>query len=269
MDVRAKQRLCYLACPSNSELRGGGFAPRHLNRWQHLLVLYDQPISYLYVYEVRHLMRRLMFYGDQAIAANQQIDQYLLKLLGTTAARIGYISSSSDPTRQYFILKRQYYQQYDLKLLLYVELDVEYNPDLVDQLFACDAIHLSGGNTYYFLYWLQQRGLMKRLQHYANHEGVLIGVSAGAIILTPDITSAQLCGDVPYAPLTICQGLELVDFAFVPHVQDTPEDYIRMQAYANQQQRVLYGCHDGDGVVVAGETVTLVGNVMRMTQTSA
>jgi molybdopterin converting factor small subunit len=32
MDVRAKQRLCLLACPLNSELRGGGFAPRHLKR---------------------------------------------------------------------------------------------------------------------------------------------------------------------------------------------------------------------------------------------
>jgi len=32
LDVRAKQRLCLLACPLNSELCGGGFAPRHLNR---------------------------------------------------------------------------------------------------------------------------------------------------------------------------------------------------------------------------------------------
>jgi len=33
MDVRAKQRLCLLACPLNSNGLGGGFAPRHLNRW--------------------------------------------------------------------------------------------------------------------------------------------------------------------------------------------------------------------------------------------
>ena len=32
MDVRAKQRLCYQHFSVNSELRGGGFAPRHLNR---------------------------------------------------------------------------------------------------------------------------------------------------------------------------------------------------------------------------------------------
>ena len=33
MDVRAKQRLSYQTCPLNSELRGGGFAPRHLKRY--------------------------------------------------------------------------------------------------------------------------------------------------------------------------------------------------------------------------------------------
>lgn len=213
-------------------------------------------------------MRRLVLYSDQVIAANQQVDSYLLQLLGTHAARIGYISSSSDPKRQYFTAKQQYYQQYGLEAL-YVELDVEYKTDLLDPLFACDAIHLSGGNTYYFLYWLQERGLMERLQHYALHQGVLIGISAGAIIMTPEIASARLCGDTPYPPLTTYQGLGLVDFAFVPHMQDTPEEYTRMQAYANHQQRVLYGCHDGDGIVVIGETVTLVGNVVTVTPTSA
>jgi dipeptidase E len=212
-------------------------------------------------------MRRLVLYSDQVIAANQQVDSYLLQLLGTHAARIGYISSSSDPKRQYFTAKQQYYQQYGLEAL-YVELDVEYKTDLLDPLFACNAIHLSGGNTYYFLYWLQQRGLMERLQHYAEHQGVLIGISAGAIIMTPEIASARLCGDAPYPPLTTYQGLGLVDFAFVPHVQDTPEEYTRMQAYANHQQRVLYGCHDGDGIVVVGETVTLVGNVVTITPTN-
>ncbi|MBV9389547.1 MAG: Type 1 glutamine amidotransferase-like domain-containing protein [Chroococcidiopsidaceae cyanobacterium CP_BM_ER_R8_30] len=214
-------------------------------------------------------MRRLVFYSDQVIAANQQVDCYLLQLLGTTAARIGYISSSSDPERQYFTVKQQYYQQYGLELALYVELDVAYKTDLLTSLFACDAIHLSGGNTYYFLYWLQQRGLMERLQHYALHQGVLVGISAGAILMTPLVASAQLCGDTPYVPLTSYQGLGLVDFAFVPHVQDTPEEHARLQAYANSQQRVLYGCHDGDGIVVAGETVTLVGNVVSMTPISA
>jgi len=33
MDVRAKQRLCLLACLFTFGGLGGGFAPRHLSRW--------------------------------------------------------------------------------------------------------------------------------------------------------------------------------------------------------------------------------------------
>jgi len=33
MDVRAKQRLSYQRLLVTFSLRGGGFAPRHLNRW--------------------------------------------------------------------------------------------------------------------------------------------------------------------------------------------------------------------------------------------
>ena len=33
LDVRAKQRLCYLACLFNLKLREFGFAPRQLNRY--------------------------------------------------------------------------------------------------------------------------------------------------------------------------------------------------------------------------------------------
>lgn len=123
-------------------------------------------------------MRKLVLYSDRVIAANQQVDWYLLQLLGTNATRIGYISSSSDPKRQYFTVKQQYYQQYGLEAL-YVELDVAYKTDLLDELFACDGIHLSGGNTFYFLYWLQQRGLMERLQHYAEHQGAAVMMGMG------------------------------------------------------------------------------------------
>lgn len=210
-------------------------------------------------------MRKLVLYSDRDTETNRRIDRYLLELLNTTDRRIGYISSSSDPQRQYFSKEQNYYKQYGLELTNYVELDIAYQPEAIEDLFSCDAIHLSGGNTYYFSYWLKQRGLIERLQNYARDGGILIGVSAGAILMTPEISSAKLCGDEPYKPLRDDRGLNLVDFAFVPHLQDTPEYYDRLQSYADRLQRVLYGCHDGDGIVVTGEKISSIGNVVTIT----
>lgn len=89
-----------------------------------------------------------------------------------------------------------------------------------------------------------------------------MGTSAGAILMTPDGTSAVLCDDQPYPPLMRYHGLGLVDFAFVPHGKDGNAFHTRLQQYADEQQRVVYDCHDGDGMVVAGEAVTRVGNVI-------
>ncbi len=207
-------------------------------------------------------MRQLVLYSDQIVPANQHVDHHLLRVLGSGSARIGYIASSSDPERRFFVSRQRYYAQYRLDLALYVELDDAYDPALLDPLFACDAIHLSGGNTYYFLYWLQQRGLVKRLHYYAEHVGVLVGTSAGAILMTPNISSAALCGDTPYGLLSDAVGLNLVDFAFVPHAQDDAATLHQMHQYAQHHQQLLYGCHDGDGIIVVGDTVTLVGDVI-------
>jgi dipeptidase E len=102
----------------------------------------------------------------------------------------------------------------------YFELGDGYNPDELDTLLTCDAIHLSGGNTYYFLHWLRVRNLLIRLREYVARGGVLIGVSAGAILMTPNIGSASLCGDMPLEGMTDYAALGLVDFAFVPHLNE-------------------------------------------------
>jgi dipeptidase E len=204
-------------------------------------------------------MLRIVLYSDQLLPENRTIDYALCQLIGKPNARIGYISSSSDPTRRFFIPKQQYYQQYGLDLCLYAELDSAFDAELVDQLFSCDAIHLSGGNTFYFLYWLRQRGLVARLRHYAQHSGVLIGISAGAILMTPSIETTLICGDTPYPPLTDYTGFGLTDFAFVPHIVDTPEQSEQLQFYANTYQRRVYGCHDGDGIIVNDTQIQCFG----------
>lgn len=131
---------------------------------------------------------------------------------------MGYIPSSGDPERTYFQERQAYYARYDITMPIYFELDVIYQPDLLDRRFACDAIHLTGGNTYYSLHWLRKRKLIKRLREYVAWGGVLVGVSAGAILMTEDISTAALCGDEPIEEQNP-SGLELVDFAFVPHIE--------------------------------------------------
>ena len=207
-------------------------------------------------------MRKLVLYSEQILPETAAIDQRLLALMGKERPRIGYIPSAADPERKYYREQQTYYAQYGITMPVYLELDRDYDPSQVAPLFACDAIHLSGGNTFYFLYWLRQHNLLAPLRRYVARGGVLIGVSAGAILMTPDISTSLFCGDTPVEQLKDYAGLALVDFAFVPHFGELAADQSDLETYSQQHHVTVYGCPDGAGIVVNGDQIECIGEVV-------
>ncbi len=103
--------------------------------------------------------RKLVLYSDQIIPETAAIDQRMLNLIGKTNPTIGYIPSSSDPERLFFNQICAYYAALGASVEVYFELDAFFSEGALPALLSCDAIHLSGGNTFYFLHWLKQRAM--------------------------------------------------------------------------------------------------------------
>lgn len=183
----------------------------------------------------------------------------LLELVGRRRPRVAYIPSAAHPEQLYYNLKRDYYARLGMDLSLYVEPDRELSSRSQRDLMACDAVHLSGGNTFLFLEWLRRQGLMSVLHAYASEGGVLVGDSAGAILMTPDVRSAALSGDLaPPGPLDLT-ALALVGFHFWPHYGDHSQDAADAELLA--QLPLVYACPDGAGVVVEDERIDTFGGV--------
>jgi dipeptidase E len=209
----------------------------------------------------RTVTLRLALYSDQEIPANAAVDARLLQLIGKPKPRIGYVASSPDPERYFFDRKRTYYKALDADLSVYLDATtLEFNNTLSD-LMACDAIHLSGGDTYAFLRWIKRSGLHKMLCNFAMSGKVLVGTSAGAILMTPSICTAALCGDMPDRDPQIA-SLNLVPFHFWPHYVNGNENDEAASLLLNSLQ-VTYACPDGSGVIVDGPEVALVGAVRK------
>jgi dipeptidase E len=102
---------------------------------------------------------------------------------------------------------------------------------------------------------------MEPLQEFAARGGVLIGASAGAIIMTPEISATAYCADAPLPGEETDDlfALNLVDFAFFPHINYFPEHETQMVAYSQAHPYPIYGCANGDGIVVDGEKVEFLG----------
>ena len=202
-------------------------------------------------------MAKLFLYSDQIPPITDPIDERLFAML-PRIPRIGYLPASPDSDRTWFKDRQTYYARYGATLEFF-GLEKEFQPDQIPDLFQCDAIHLTGGNTFRFSYWLQTRGLFDHLKRYVASGGVLIGVSAGAIMMTPDISSSAYCGDEPYPALQNNDGLSLVDFEIIPHIESQDD----LTEFAKLRPRMLYGIPDGSAIIIDNDQMEFIGPIFQ------
>ena len=199
---------------------------------------------------------KLVLYSDQIIPENRAVDALLLGLLAT-GSTIGFVPSAGDPDGRWAESRRDYYEAVGFTVVCSHDPAKDNNQSL-ERLLSCDAIHLSGGDTRVFQQRLSASGMVSHLREYASRGGVLIGASAGAILLTQDIaTDALFHSEEPAVGSP--KGLGLTKFDFFPHVQSKPEYVPALISYSANLGRPILGCPDGSGIVVSGDRIDLVG----------
>jgi dipeptidase E len=207
----------------------------------------------------------IIFYSDQVVPENERLDRRFLEMIGKAEPKLAYIPSASDRTRKYYREKCGYYKRYGIEDPLYFDLNREYDPTLTAELLACDAVHLAGGDPFQFLASIRKRNFGPVLKKYHSGGGILLGISAGAIVLTPSINISH----VFYKSQTDQhQAVGLVDFHFLPHWnrrEDRMEDVIR---FSKEHNATVYACRDGDGVVICDGRREMMGEVLTISNGS-
>lgn len=210
-------------------------------------------------------MVSLVMYSDQVIPENEKVNARLLNLMSGRGPRIGYVPSGPEPDRRFYRERQDYYAKLDLDLSVFFDTTEPLDEAGLATLLDCDAIHLSGGNTRAFLHNLKANSLLGPLADWSRNDGLLIGTSAGAILMTPTVAlDALFSGEDPGA-VRDGGALDLVPFEFFPHLNKSPDYLPQLLAYSTKTTRRLAACRDGDGVVVNGDAVESVGNIVWIT----
>ncbi len=213
-------------------------------------------------------MKKLILHSDQ-VSGKIEVDEASIKLFTSESPKIAYIPSQSDLQRKYFNQKVEWYKQFGITDLLYFDIDKEYNAEKIPELLSCDAIFLSGGNTYYFLNSLKNRNFIQVLKKFVEKGGILIGVSAGSILMSKTITVTSIvddiCDDQNSTGLKDFSALELNDFEFFPHFDKSNNDIVkRLKEYSRTSKSIIYACKDGDGIIVEDDNMQFFGEVMKI-----
>jgi len=207
---------------------------------------------------------RLLFLSNTRGNSNQEVFSRIRMWL-PEKAQIGFIPSSPDPARRYFKEVEIFFRDVSPSFTLgYIDIhnEKEKPTHLERQLRECDAVYLSGGNTFHFLKAIRDSRMDLILKILAG-EKVFIGTSAGGLIMTPHIELASGENDVG---LKNTKGLALVRFGFYPHFRPENSEQLREIRSHLREFSEIYALPEFSGLAVT-ETETLpLGPVYRFTK---
>ena len=207
---------------------------------------------------------KLLFYGGGCEAENAEIDKAVLKQINVRKPSITYIPSSSYEYEADLKNFTRHYKKLKINKIVNLTVDVPVDKVMQKYAFKSDIIHLSGGNTYYFLYYLRKNGYLKKLRHFVEKGGLLTGLSAGAILMSPNINTAgfpKFDRDENCVRIKNFNALRLVNFEFFPHYVNSKRYDKALTNYSLQSENFIYACPDGTGIFIDGKKKTLFGKI--------
>lgn len=131
---------------------------------------------------------------------------------------------------------------------------------------STDIIYMSGGNTYYLLFQLQQTGASQLIKAAVRQGKIYIGTSAGSQVAGPDIDPLYKPEDKKWAKkVKITKAMGLVDLVIFPHwgskdLKDLYLNYRLKRNYTTDHKFIILNDYQYLEVLKEGYTIVEVRN---------
>lgn len=204
---------------------------------------------------------RAVFYGGGDYIENLHLHEEMIAL-STSKPRITYIPSSSEYGLVDFPDFVKSFKKIAKCSFVYFPIDVHYSTRLEIEALRSDIIFLSGGNTFSFLQNLRRKKLMSGLRNSFKEGSVLSGLSAGAILLSPNIATASFpkwdC-DENTSQIKKWDALNLCNFEFFPHYTHHRRYVEALSKHSQKSKHLVIAAPNGCGLSVDGEKISTLG----------
>ncbi len=184
----------------------------------------------------------------------------LVKLAGANLSgfTMGLIENASDPysedDRRWRYQNRESLQKFGVNFELIDLHEFSGNPAQLEQVLSTkDVIWAGGGNTFYLRWVLHDTGADTVITKLVKQGKIYGGDSAGAIVAGPTLKHLETADDPGDVPEIIWDGLHLIDWAVVPHMDNA--EYGNICAAINKQLQAdgfdTIPLNDGQALIVA------------------
>src|SRR5687768_14533255 len=103
---------------------------------------------------------KLVFYSGGDEKENHNLDKAFQGLIGKKNPVVTFIPSSSYLSEQEFKSFVRHYSKFRITRFIHFPVDVPFDKIMFQEVMNSDAIHMAGGNTFYFLNSLRKAKLL-------------------------------------------------------------------------------------------------------------
>ena len=121
-----------------------------------------------------------------------------------------------------------------------------------------DLLWIQGGNNFYYLQQIREKGYMEDIRGFIEKNGVYVGTSAGSMMMSPSV-DVNLTMDENLVELEDVTGFGIIPFFIVPHWDSMDEDVrVRMLGYAGESGKKVISLTDQQGILVTDKETRVI-----------
>lgn len=205
---------------------------------------------------------KLVLYSGGAEQENTFLNQRALSLTQVKSPKLTLIPSCSYDAEDDFKFFVKEFSPLGVQRFMLFCVDTPYTKTVLKEVLKSDLIFLGGGNTFYFLKHLKKEGMFEHFKTFLKRGGVLCGLSAGAIVLTPHVHTASFPhfdrDENPWDMKNL-SAMRLVNFEFFPHYKNSKRYDAELLHHSKKSNLPLYAIPDGSGIIIEGEQISFFG----------
>jgi len=178
--------------------------------------------------------------------------------------QLTYIPTSSYGAEREFSEIIEALNPWGVDKFLFLPLEQNPHPRLMEELWKSDVIFLGWGNTFRLGTALRKANIFEKLKAYAQQGGIMMGLSAGAITLTSSIQMAAIPSfdrDENDVHLNDWRGLDLVPFHFFPHYDGSWRYDRELLAFSKTCGQYILAVPEGGGIVFDEGQMQIIGSI--------
>ena len=137
-----------------------------------------------------------------------------------------------------------------------------HNPQIVrDKIYSADIIYFCGGDTIQLLEDVHTFQLENLLRDAFNHNCVLVGSSAWAILLVDEGFSDSYILRGEYDSYAFIKGLSFCHFKICPHYHSDPLKTKQLISYLKNNKDFVYGIEEGTALFIHDQNTYTISSI--------